>query len=225
MPAARLTPDDNEARSDRWISRERKQFLSKYKLTSFMEQPPTTILPKQHVNKTKNKVKKANLSPLNLGGSFEDDNVEENNVTFFGSQFTGNFLIYENVNPTKVRRGNYVNLPAFLNDPHQIYLDCYMKGYIVLEEECKGQLDSGLYGEDRVRQLAMMNLAHEFNDTSTAKDELGKAYEKCRDVPLEQCACSLSTLYCLKIPHNRLEVWMVLEKNLVLMKFFVKKLL
>nr|GEY22301.1 hypothetical protein [Tanacetum cinerariifolium] len=31
----------------------------------------------------------------------------------------------------QVRRGNYVNLPAFLNDPHQIYLDCYMKGYIV----------------------------------------------------------------------------------------------
>ncbi|GKA22322.1 phospholipase-like protein [Tanacetum coccineum] len=109
----------------------REQFPSKYKLTPFMEQPPTTILPKQRVNKTKNKGKKANLSPLNLGGAFEDDNVEENNVTFLGSQFTGNFLMYENVDPSKVRRGNYVNLPAFLNDPHQIYLDCYMKGYIV----------------------------------------------------------------------------------------------
>nr|GFA27976.1 hypothetical protein [Tanacetum cinerariifolium] len=63
----------------------REQFPSKYKLTPFIEQPPTTILPKQHVNKTKNKGKKANLSPLNLGGAFEDDNVEENNVTFFGS--------------------------------------------------------------------------------------------------------------------------------------------
>ncbi|GKD20543.1 hypothetical protein Tco_1222246 [Tanacetum coccineum] len=109
----------------------RAQFPSKYKQTPFMEQPPTTILLKQRVNKTKNKGKKANLSPLNLGGAFEDDNVEENNVTFLGSQFTGNFLMYENVDPTKVRRGNYVNLPAFLNDPHQIYLDCYMKGYIV----------------------------------------------------------------------------------------------
>ncbi|GJU51481.1 hypothetical protein Tco_1221036 [Tanacetum coccineum] len=108
-----------------------EQFPSKYKLTPFTEQPPTTNLPKQRVNKTKNKGKKANLSPLNLGGAFEDDNVEENNVTFLGSQFTGNFLMYENVDPTKVRRGNYVNLPAFLNDPHQIYLDCYMKGYIV----------------------------------------------------------------------------------------------
>ncbi|GJZ81355.1 hypothetical protein Tco_0646349 [Tanacetum coccineum] len=48
----------------------REQFPSKYKLTPFMEQPPTTILPKQRVNKTKNKGKKANLSPLNLGGAF-----------------------------------------------------------------------------------------------------------------------------------------------------------
>ncbi|GJX23308.1 hypothetical protein Tco_0227753 [Tanacetum coccineum] len=109
----------------------REQFPSKYKLTPFMEQPPTTILPKERVNKTKNKGKKANLSPLNLGGAFEDDNVEENNVTFLGSQFTGNFLMYENVDPSKVRRGNYINLLAFLNDPHQVYLDCYMKGYIV----------------------------------------------------------------------------------------------
>ncbi|GJZ68017.1 phospholipase-like protein [Tanacetum coccineum] len=109
----------------------REQFPSKYKLTPFTEQPPTTNLPKQRVNKTKNKGKKANLSPLNLGGAFEDDNVEENNVTFLGSQFTGNFLMYENVDPSKVRRGNYVNLPDFLNAPHQIYLDCYMKGYIV----------------------------------------------------------------------------------------------
>ncbi|GJR33055.1 hypothetical protein Tco_1109287 [Tanacetum coccineum] len=115
----------------------REQFSSKYKLTPFMEQPPTTILPSERVNKTKNKGKKANLSPLNLGCAFEDDNVEENNVTFLGSQFTGNFLMYENVEPSKVRRGNYVNLLAFLNDPHQVYLDCYMKGYIVPERITK----------------------------------------------------------------------------------------
>ncbi|GJY40539.1 hypothetical protein Tco_0427809 [Tanacetum coccineum] len=42
--------------------------------------------------------------------------------------------------------------------------------------------------EDRGRQLAMVNLPHEFNDASTAKDELRKAYEECRDIPLEQRA-------------------------------------
>nr|GFC30133.1 hypothetical protein [Tanacetum cinerariifolium] len=39
-----------------------------------MEQPPTTVLPKQRGNKTKNNVKKDNLSPLNLGNAFDDNN-------------------------------------------------------------------------------------------------------------------------------------------------------
>ncbi|GJZ14778.1 hypothetical protein Tco_0550455 [Tanacetum coccineum] len=42
--------------------------------------------------------------------------------------------------------------------------------------------------EDRLRQLAMMNLAHQFNDASIAKDELRKAYRVCTDIPLEQRA-------------------------------------
>ncbi|GJU36441.1 F-box domain containing protein [Tanacetum coccineum] len=40
--------------------------------------------------------------------------------------------------------------------------------------------------EDRGRQLALMNLGHEFDDAIIAKDELRKAYEECRDIPLEQ---------------------------------------
>ncbi|GJS48297.1 phospholipase-like protein [Tanacetum coccineum] len=243
----------------------REQFPSKYKLTPFMEQPPTTILPKERVNKTKNKGKKANLSPLNLGGAFEDDNVEENNVTFLGSQFTGNFLMYENVDPSKVRRGNYINLLAFLNDPHQVYLDCYMKGYIVpvsfwqqlVPHFCRPDMHrlpydtpiGWLSGEHMNSWMELCIRRRHANDnwtvayTSTisvhpennrfiiptdqhvigtldgttrpypawndvdwvfmpihvagnhwatgvihfpTKDELGKAYEKCRDIPLEQ---------------------------------------
>ncbi|GKC25280.1 hypothetical protein Tco_1027430 [Tanacetum coccineum] len=61
----------------------------------------TTMVPKQRVSKSKNKGKTANLSPLNLGGVFEGYNEEENNVTFLGSQFTGNILFYENVDPAK----------------------------------------------------------------------------------------------------------------------------
>nr|GEV84077.1 hypothetical protein [Tanacetum cinerariifolium] len=34
----------------------------------------------------------------------------------------------------------------------------------------------------------MMNLANQFNDASIAKDELQKACEECRDIPLEQRA-------------------------------------
>nr|GEZ00011.1 hypothetical protein [Tanacetum cinerariifolium] len=55
----------------------------------------------QRVSKTKNKGKKANLSPLNLGGVLEGYNEEENNVTLLGSQFTANTLFYENVDPAK----------------------------------------------------------------------------------------------------------------------------
>nr|GEV76663.1 phospholipase-like protein [Tanacetum cinerariifolium] len=46
----------------------RKQLSSKYLVTPFMAQPPTAMVPKQHVSKNKNKGTKANLSPVNLGG-------------------------------------------------------------------------------------------------------------------------------------------------------------
>nr|GEZ05935.1 phospholipase-like protein [Tanacetum cinerariifolium] len=91
----------------------RQQLPSKYLVTPFTAQPSTTMVPKQCVSKNKNKGKKANLSPANLRGVLEGYNEEDNNVTFFGSQFTGNILFYENVDPAK------------------IYLDCYMRGYIV----------------------------------------------------------------------------------------------
>ncbi|GJX02635.1 phospholipase-like protein [Tanacetum coccineum] len=63
----------------------------------------------------------ANLSPLNLGNAFGDENEGGDDVIFLGGKFTGNYLVYENVDPHK----------EFLNDPKQIYLDCYMKGYLV----------------------------------------------------------------------------------------------
>ncbi|GJZ73225.1 phospholipase-like protein [Tanacetum coccineum] len=69
----------------------RQQLPSKYLVTPFTVQAPTTMVPKQRVSKTINKGKKANLSPLNLRGVFEGYNEKENNI----------------------------------------YLDCYMRGYIV----------------------------------------------------------------------------------------------
>ncbi|GKE31469.1 hypothetical protein Tco_1450791, partial [Tanacetum coccineum] len=67
----------------------------------FMEQPPSTVLPKQRGNKTKKNVKKFNLSPLNLGNALDDDNERGGDVMFLGGQFIGNYLVYENVDISK----------------------------------------------------------------------------------------------------------------------------
>ncbi|GJU72205.1 hypothetical protein Tco_1263610 [Tanacetum coccineum] len=74
---------------------------------------------------------RSNLSPLNLGNALDDDNKGGDDVMFLGGQFTSNYLVYENVNISKVRRDNYVNYMDFLNNPDHIYLDCYIKGYLV----------------------------------------------------------------------------------------------
>ncbi|GKC94388.1 hypothetical protein Tco_1159830 [Tanacetum coccineum] len=42
--------------------------------------------------------------------------------------------------------------------------------------------------ENKVRQLAIMNLSLEYDNVSTAKDELRKAYEEYNDIPQEKRA-------------------------------------
>ncbi|GJW96206.1 phospholipase-like protein [Tanacetum coccineum] len=78
------TQHDVEAIVDQNISNrgKRQQVPSKYLVTPFTVQALTTM----------------------------GYNEEENNVTFFGSQFTGNILFSKNVDPAKVRRGNYENI-------------------------------------------------------------------------------------------------------------------
>ncbi|GJV79670.1 hypothetical protein Tco_1515540, partial [Tanacetum coccineum] len=46
---------------------------------------------------------KPNLSPLNLGSAFDDENEGGDDVIYLGGQFTGNYLVYENVDPEKVK--------------------------------------------------------------------------------------------------------------------------
>nr|GEU30919.1 hypothetical protein [Tanacetum cinerariifolium] len=50
------------------------------------------------------------------------------------------------------------------------------------------------YPADHGRQSAIMNLGHQFDNAITAKDEMQKAYEKCRDIPLLQRALIESKL-------------------------------
>ncbi|GJR24758.1 hypothetical protein Tco_0973285 [Tanacetum coccineum] len=79
----------------------REQRPNMYRRTPYVEQPPTIVLPKQRGNKTKNKVHKATALPLNLGNVFYDDNEGSDDIMFVGGQFTGNMLVYENVDPNK----------------------------------------------------------------------------------------------------------------------------
>ncbi|GJX02084.1 phospholipase-like protein [Tanacetum coccineum] len=77
---------------------------SMYRRTPYMDLPPTTVLPKKRGDKTKNKGKNSNVSPLNLGNAFADDNV---------------------------RREDYIDCMEFLLNPYYVYLDCHMMGYMV----------------------------------------------------------------------------------------------
>nr|GEU41790.1 reverse transcriptase domain, reverse transcriptase zinc-binding domain protein [Tanacetum cinerariifolium] len=67
--------------------RERRPSI--YKQSPYMEQPHSTVLPKKRGNKTKNNVKKSNLSSLNLGNALDDDNEGGDDVMFLGAKFTG----------------------------------------------------------------------------------------------------------------------------------------
>ncbi|GJY91183.1 hypothetical protein Tco_0506379 [Tanacetum coccineum] len=85
-------------------------------------------------DKTKNKAKNANVSPLNLGNSFVDDNVRDDDVMFMGERVTDNYFVHENVDPSKVRREEYLDCGKFLLNPYVVYFDCHMMGYLVSEK-------------------------------------------------------------------------------------------
>nr|GEV29522.1 ribonuclease H-like domain-containing protein [Tanacetum cinerariifolium] len=171
MPAARLTPDETEARSDRWISSrtyfddgnpnlqppirrhrdatslfdqnvlnpgKREQRPSIYKRSPYMEQPPSTVLPKKRGNKTKNNVKKSNLSPLNLGNALDDDNEAGDDVIFLGAQFTGNYLVYENVDVSKVC-GSYLHLIKDCDFHEQTFTKRNAEGKGILKSKPTGK--------------------------------------------------------------------------------------
>ncbi|GKE15280.1 phospholipase-like protein [Tanacetum coccineum] len=104
---------------------------SMYRRTLYIDLPPTTVLPKKHGDKTKNKVKNANVLTLNLGNAFANENVGGDDVMFLGEHDTGNYLVYENVDPSKVKREDYIDCMEFLLNPYDVYLDCHMMGYMV----------------------------------------------------------------------------------------------
>ncbi|GJV42684.1 hypothetical protein Tco_1421124 [Tanacetum coccineum] len=104
---------------------------SMYMLSPYTNLPPSTLVPKKRGVKTKNKGKNANLSSFNLGNAFDEDNVGGDAVMFLGEHDTDHCLVYENIDPSNVRRGNYVDYMEFLLNPYDVYLDCHKMGYMV----------------------------------------------------------------------------------------------
>ncbi|GJW94764.1 phospholipase-like protein [Tanacetum coccineum] len=74
---------------------------SVYMLSPYMVLPPTTVLTKKRIDKTKKKGKTKKLSPQNLGNTFVDENVSGDDVTITGVQQTDDYFNYQTVDPDK----------------------------------------------------------------------------------------------------------------------------
>ncbi|GJS84596.1 phospholipase-like protein [Tanacetum coccineum] len=194
LPTERLTPDENEAPLDWWVSsrayfdgrisevdrvprhlnrqnhyevpselyreieeqkravdhmlkKEKEREKIMYMRTPYMDLPPTIVLPKKHGDKTKGK--NSNVSPLNLGNAFADDDVGEDEVVIIAKHVTGNYFVYENVDPSKeaialVARmeairiflafATYMNFIVFLMDVKSVFLNSKLKEEIYVKQ-------------------------------------------------------------------------------------------
>nr|GEW43163.1 hypothetical protein [Tanacetum cinerariifolium] len=81
----------------------------------------------------KNKGRNANVTPFNLRNAFVDDNEVNDEVLITGIHDTDDYIVYENVDPNKVRRERYTKCMQFLYHSHPVYLDCHIMGYSVPE--------------------------------------------------------------------------------------------
>nr|GEV23838.1 hypothetical protein [Tanacetum cinerariifolium] len=152
------------------LNQERREVRpSMYRRTPYIDLPPTTVLPKKRGDKTKNKSKNANVSPLNLENAFVDDNVGEDEVMIMAECETGNYFVHGNVDPSK-------------------HMNAWIELLIKERQQNANWIVSKSGTEDRGLQLAIMNLGHQFDNACTAKDDLQKAYEECKDIPMEQRA-------------------------------------
>ncbi|GKB02933.1 retrovirus-related pol polyprotein from transposon TNT 1-94 [Tanacetum coccineum] len=81
---------------------------SMYVLSPYTLLLPTTILPKKWGDKSRNKGMNANVAPFNLGKAVVDDNVVDEEVPITGERDTNDYIFYENMDPSKVRREHYI---------------------------------------------------------------------------------------------------------------------
>ncbi|GKD07145.1 hypothetical protein Tco_1186830 [Tanacetum coccineum] len=103
---------------------------SKYFLSPYTCLPKTTVAPKKRANNNRKTTRNDEILAFDLGKAGIDLNEPlEEEVMVTGSCATDEYLSFHNVDPTKVKRGRYVDCMRFLNAPEYVYLDCYIKGY------------------------------------------------------------------------------------------------
>nr|GEW62671.1 phospholipase-like protein [Tanacetum cinerariifolium] len=216
MPAARLTPGDNKARSDWWISSKAyfDVFIGQVERSATQYwQPDISSQPGSYYSfgQVTSHMGRPNLQTTiethhDVDGIFDQTWILESfritTIRYFDC-----YNRYPRVAAWSKKKRRFLgymvipflqeNMPDARLTPEDNGLD-RTGGFLPVRQENKEPINVDQhYGlsdfsqlqsmqEDRVLQLAMMILAHEFNDASTAKDELGKACEKCRDIPLEQ---------------------------------------
>ncbi|GKD53773.1 phospholipase-like protein, partial [Tanacetum coccineum] len=104
------------------MNRERMEARpSMYVQSPYTVLPPTTVLPKRQGDKSRNKGRNATVAPFNLGNAFVDDNEVDDEVLITSVRDTDDYIMYENVDPSKVRR-------------EQLVLNLYMGGYHVVDD-------------------------------------------------------------------------------------------
>ncbi|GJT54752.1 hypothetical protein Tco_0989806 [Tanacetum coccineum] len=74
-----------------------------------------------------------NISAFDIGNEVDDDNARDYDVRITGARTSGDFISYENMDPSKVKRLKYVECLTCLYNPGPIYLDCHIKGFRVME--------------------------------------------------------------------------------------------
>ncbi|GJS86382.1 phospholipase-like protein [Tanacetum coccineum] len=129
----------------------RETFPSKYQLSPFTCMPDTTVAPKKRANNIRNTTRNAIVSPLNLEKAGIDLNSQVEELVYLGSRATDDYISLHNVDHTKVVRYKYTDCMTFLESPESVYLDCFIKGFVVevqfwrelLPYLCKGAISTG----------------------------------------------------------------------------------
>ncbi|GJV24881.1 hypothetical protein Tco_1377576 [Tanacetum coccineum] len=89
------------------MNRERRDCrLGIFLRSPYTHLPPTTVVPQKQAEKSKKNIITANISAFDLGKAVGDDNArdDDDDVRITGARTTGDFISYENVDPSKVKR-------------------------------------------------------------------------------------------------------------------------